>query len=54
MHNPSNFSLKALGGPVGLGMNARKFAKENFWSWEERIDAEVSEVSALVERAGER
>ncbi len=33
-----------------LGANARKFAEENFWSWEERIDAEIREVSALVER----
>lgn len=23
---------------------------EHFWSWEERIEAEVREVSALVER----
>ena len=33
-----------------LGANARKFAKENFWSWQERIEAEIREVSALVER----
>jgi len=33
-----------------LGANARKFAEENFWSWEERIEAEIKEVSALLER----
>jgi glycosyltransferase involved in cell wall biosynthesis len=33
-----------------LGANARQFAEEHFWTWEERIDAEVQEVSALVER----
>lgn len=32
-----------------LGANARKFAEENFWTWEERIEAEVREVEALLE-----
>lgn len=32
-----------------LGTNARKFAKEHFWTWEERMDAEIREISALVE-----
>ena len=31
-----------------LGANARKFAEENFWSWEERIDAEIQAVEALL------
>lgn len=31
-----------------LGANARKFAEENFWSWEERIEAEVQAVEALL------
>jgi len=33
-----------------LGANARKFAEENFWSWQERIEAEVTEVSRLIKR----
>lgn len=33
-----------------LGANARKFAEEHFWSWEERIEAEIKEVTSLVER----
>jgi len=33
-----------------LGTNARKFAEEHFWSWEERIEAEVQEVNALLDR----
>ena len=33
-----------------LGVNARKFAEEHFWSWEERIKAEIKEVTSLVER----
>jgi len=33
-----------------LGANARKFAEENFWSWEERMEAEIQEVTQLVER----
>ena len=36
-----------------LGTNARKFAEEHFWSWEERMDAEVKEVAMLTERRGE-
>jgi len=36
-----------------LGANARKFAEEHFWSWQERMDAEIQEVSALVERKKE-
>lgn len=32
-----------------LGANARKFAEEHFWSWEERIDAEIKEVLMLLE-----
>ncbi len=31
-----------------LGANARKFAEENFWTWEERMEAEVAEVEKLV------
>jgi len=33
-----------------LGANARKFAEKHFWSWEERIKAEIKEVTSLVER----
>ena len=33
-----------------LGANARKFAEEHFWSWEERIKAEIKEVTSLAER----
>lgn len=33
-----------------LGANARKFAEENFWSWEERINAEVAEVQKLLDQ----
>jgi glycosyltransferase involved in cell wall biosynthesis len=33
-----------------LGANARRFAEENFWSWTSRIDAEVHDVTKLVER----
>lgn len=31
-----------------LGANARKFAEENFWSWDERMEAEVRAVEALL------
>lgn len=31
-----------------LGANARKFAEENFWTWEERMEAEIAEVEKLV------
>lgn len=31
-----------------LGTNARKFAEEHFWSWEERINAEVTSCSSLL------
>jgi len=37
-----------------LGANARKFAEENFWSWDERIEAEVAEVSRLIEQCKKR
>ena len=37
-----------------LGANARKFAEEHFWSWEERIEAEVAEVSRLIEQCEKR
>src|SRR5680860_27562 len=33
-----------------LGANARKFAEKNFWSWEERMEAEIKEVTLLVEQ----
>ena len=33
-----------------LGANARKFAEEHFWSWEERMSAEIKEVTKLIER----
>jgi len=32
-----------------LGANARKFAEENFWSWQERIEVEIAEVNRLIE-----
>jgi len=28
--------------------NARKFAEEQFWSWGERMDAEIQAVEALI------
>lgn len=31
-----------------LGANARKYAEEHFWSWEERMEAEVRVVEALL------
>jgi glycosyltransferase involved in cell wall biosynthesis len=31
-----------------LGANARKFAEENFWSWKERMEAEIQAVEALL------
>jgi glycosyltransferase involved in cell wall biosynthesis len=31
-----------------LGANARKFAKEHFWSWEERINIEVTLCANLL------
>lgn len=31
-----------------LAAGAHEFAKENFWSWQERMDAEVDTVEALV------
>ena len=37
-----------------LGANARKFAEECFWTWEERIDAEVAKVEKLIEKTGRR
>ncbi len=37
-----------------LGANARKFAEENFWSWEERIETEIHEVGALLEGESNR
>lgn len=36
-----------------LGANARRFAEDNFWTWEDRMDVEVKEVAILVERRGE-
>lgn len=33
-----------------LGANARKFAEEHFWTWDERIEAEVAEVQKLIEQ----
>ncbi|WP_368731575.1 glycosyltransferase family 4 protein [Calderihabitans maritimus] len=33
-----------------LGKNARRFAKEYFWTWQERMDAEVKEVSNLIKQ----
>ncbi|MEM2567593.1 MAG: glycosyltransferase family 4 protein [Candidatus Bathyarchaeia archaeon] len=33
-----------------LGANARRFAEENFWSWDERINAEIAEVERLIEK----
>jgi len=34
---------------IELGENAKKFADENLWTWEERINAEISAVSNLLE-----
>jgi len=31
-----------------LGANARNFAEEHFWSWEERMEAEVQTVESLL------
>jgi len=31
-----------------LAANARKFAEERFWSWDERMDAEIQAVEALL------
>ena len=31
-----------------LGANARKFAEEHFWSWEERINKEINLVQGLI------
>jgi len=31
-----------------LGASARKFAEEHFWSWEERMDAEMQAVESLL------
>lgn len=33
-----------------LGASARKFAEEHFWSWQERIEAEIAEVCQLIEQ----
>lgn len=33
-----------------LGNNALKFAKENFWTWEERLDEELKVVKKLLDR----
>jgi len=35
-----------------LAAGARRFAQENFWTWEERLAAELREVEALVEGQG--
>jgi len=37
-----------------LGANARKFAEKNFWTWEERINAELSEVNKLFKNDKQR
>lgn len=44
------YLLKDEGLRKYLGTNARKFAEENFWSWEKRLDAEIMEVTRLVEQ----
>jgi len=31
-----------------LGANAGMFAEEHFWSWEERMDAEMQAVESLL------
>lgn len=31
-----------------LGKNAREFAEKNFWTWEERMEAEIKEVEKLL------
>jgi glycosyltransferase involved in cell wall biosynthesis len=33
-----------------LGNNARKFAEEHFWTWEERMEHEIAAVESLVTR----
>lgn len=35
-----------------LGKNARSYAEKNFWSWNQRIETELTEVLELVERKG--
>jgi glycosyltransferase involved in cell wall biosynthesis len=35
-----------------LGAAAQQFAETNFWSWQQRIDAEVDELERLVPQAG--
>ena len=40
-----------------LGRNAEKYAKEHFWTWNERIAAELNAVNRLigiVERENEK
>jgi len=37
-----------------LGTNARKFAEEHFWSWQERTEAEIAEVNRLIEQRKKR
>jgi glycosyltransferase involved in cell wall biosynthesis len=32
-----------------LGRNAEKYARENFWTWDERLSAELKEVNKLIE-----
>ncbi len=33
-----------------LGTNARKFAEKHFWTWQERIETEIQEVTNLINR----
>ena len=37
-----------------LGLSAQRLAERSFWSWEQRMDAEVDAVEALVEASGPR
>jgi glycosyltransferase involved in cell wall biosynthesis len=37
-----------------LGLSAQRLAERSFWSWEQRLDAEVDAVEALVEDAAPR
>ena len=37
-----------------LGVSACRFAQENFWSWDEHIEAEIAEVSKLIEQYKKR
>jgi glycosyltransferase involved in cell wall biosynthesis len=33
-----------------LGINARKYAEKNFWTWNERIEKEIEEVTKICRK----